>query len=52
MDVDIKDGDYLDFLSVCIGDSLSVEDNLKAIIRYHIITYRNRRKVGNQKLFS
>jgi hypothetical protein len=51
IEVGIKDKDYLDFLSVCIEDNLSVEVKLKDIIRYHIITYRNRKKMWNQKLF-
>jgi len=50
--IDILDKDYLDFLSVCIDDELSVEEKLQNIIKYHLITYRNRKKVRNQKLFS
>jgi len=50
--IDILDKDYLDFLSICIEEELSVEDKLKNIIKYHLITYRNRKKVKNQKLFS
>jgi len=50
--IDILDKDYLDFLSVCIDDELSVEEKLKNIIKYHLITYRNRKKIRNQKLFS
>jgi hypothetical protein len=45
INVDIKDKEYLDFLSVCIEDELSVEEKLKSIIRYHVITYRNRVKL-------
>ena len=48
----MNDNGYLDFPSVCIEEELSVEDNLKDIIRYHIITYRNRKNLGNTKLFS
>ncbi|MCH8916050.1 MAG: hypothetical protein IIA82_09460 [Thaumarchaeota archaeon] len=48
--IDVQDKDYLDFLSICIEEELSVEDKLKNIIRYHLITYRNRRKIRNQKL--
>lgn len=48
--LDVKDQDYLDFLSICIEEDLSVEDKLKNIIRYHLITYRNREKIQNQKL--
>ncbi|QLH02951.1 hypothetical protein C5F47_05000 [Nitrosopumilus cobalaminigenes] len=50
--IDILDKDYLDFLSVCVDEELSVEDKLKNIIKYHLITYRNRKKIRNQKLFS
>ena len=50
--LDILDKDYHDFLSVCIDDELSVEEKLKNIIKYHLITYRNRKKIRNQKLFS
>ena len=49
---DLKDKEYLDFLSVCIEYSMSVEDKLKTIIRYPVIVYRNSRKMRNQKLFS
>ena len=48
----MKDKDYLDFLSISINSELSVEENLKNIIKYHLITYRNKRKIRNQKLFS
>jgi hypothetical protein len=47
IEIGIKDKDYLDFLSICIEEELSVEDKLKNIIRYHLITYRNRRKMKN-----
>jgi hypothetical protein len=50
--IDILDRDYLDFLSVCIDEELSVEEKLKNIIRYHLITYRNRKKMRNARLFS
>jgi len=50
IEIGIKDKDYLDFLSICIEEELSVEDKLKNIIRYHLITYRNRRKMRNEKL--
>ncbi len=50
--IDILDKDYLDFLSVCIDEELSVEEKLKNIIRYHLITYRNRKKMRNARLFS
>jgi hypothetical protein len=42
--IDILDKDYLDFLSICIEEELSVEDKLKNIIRYHLIIHRNRKK--------
>ncbi|HEY5735408.1 MAG TPA: hypothetical protein VIS47_02495 [Nitrosopumilus sp.] len=50
--IDILDKDYLDFLSVCVDEELSVEDKLKNIIRYHLITYRNQKKMQNTLLFS
>ncbi|MHA7647159.1 hypothetical protein [Nitrosopumilus sp. S4] len=50
IEIDVKDKDYLDFLSVCINEELSVEDKLKNIIKYHVITYRNNKKLKNQKL--
>jgi hypothetical protein len=50
--IDVLDRDYFDFLSVCIDEELSVEDKLKNIIRYHLITYRNRKKIRNTNLFS
>lgn len=49
--IDILDKDYLDFLSVCIDEELSVEEKLKNIIHYHLITYRNRKKIRNARLF-
>lgn len=51
IELEIKDKDYFDFLSICIEQELSIEDNLKNIIKYHLITYRNKKKVKNQKLF-
>jgi len=45
--IPIKDKDYLDFLSICIDGELTVEDKLKNIIKYHLITYRNRKKMKN-----
>ena len=51
IEIDIKNGDYLDFLSVCIDEELSIEKKLQNIIKYHIITYRNRKKIRNPKLF-
>jgi len=50
--IDILDKDYLDFLSVCIDEELSVEEKLKNIIKYHLITYRNRKKIRNDTLLS
>jgi len=52
IEIGVKDKEYYDFLSVCIDEELSVEDKLKNIIRYHVIVYRNRRKVGIQRSFS
>jgi len=52
IEIDMNDKDYLDFLSISINAELSVEENLKNIIKYHLITYRNKRKIRNQKLFS
>ena len=49
INLDIKDKDYLDFLSVCIEEELTVEEKLKNIIKYHLITYRKKRKL-NQKI--
>jgi len=49
--IGILDKDYLDFLSICIDEELSVEDKLKNIIKYHLITYRNKQKIKNKKLF-
>jgi hypothetical protein len=43
---------YFDFLSISINAELSVKENLKNIIKYHLITYYNKRKIRNQKLFS
>jgi len=47
--IPIKDKDYLDFISICIDGELTVEDKLKNIIKYHLITYRNRKKMKNEK---
>jgi len=52
IELEIKDKDYFDFLSISINAELSVEENLKNIIKYHLITYRNKRKIKNKKLFS
>jgi hypothetical protein len=49
--LEIQDKDYFDFLSICIEHELSIEENLKNIIQYHLITYRNKRKVKNSTLF-
>jgi hypothetical protein len=48
--IEIKDQDYLDFLSICIDEELTVEAKLKNIIQYHLIIYRNRKKMKNKKL--
>jgi len=50
IEIKINDKDYLDFLSICIDDELSVENKLKNIIMYHLIIYRNRKKLRNEKL--
>jgi len=50
VEIEIKDKDYLDFLSICINGELSVEDKLKNIIRHHLIIYRNKQKLRNEKL--
>jgi hypothetical protein len=50
IEIGVKDKEYYDFLSVCIDEELSVEDKLKNIIRYHVIVYRNRKKIRNQKI--
>ena len=49
--IDILDKDYHDFLSVYIDDELSVEEKLKNIIKYHLITYRNRKKLEIKSYF-
>ena len=51
IEIKIQDKDYFDFLSICINADLSVEENLKNIIKYHLITYRNKKKIKNRKLF-
>jgi len=51
INVEIKDKEYLDFLSVCIDEELSVEEKLKNIIRYHVIVYKNRKKLKARTLF-
>ena len=52
IEIKLKDKDYFDFLSISIDQELSVEDNLKNIIKYHLIIYRNKNKIKNKKLFS
>ena len=51
IEIGIKDSEYFDFLSICINDELSVEEKLKNIIRYHVIIYRNSRKLKAKTLF-
>ena len=51
IEIKLQDKDYLDFLSISINADLSVEENLKNIIKYHLITYRNKQKIKNKKLF-
>ena len=48
----MADKDYLDLLSVCADEDLIFEDKLKSIIKYHVIVYRDRRKLKNQKPLS
>ena len=52
IEIKLKDKDYFDFLSISIDQELSVENNLKNIIKYHLIIYRNKNKIKNKKLFS
>jgi len=49
INLDVKDQDYLDFLSNCIEEELLVEEKLKNIIHYHLITYRNGAKMRHRK---
>jgi len=51
IEIKLEDKDYLDFLSICINQDLTVEENLKNIIKYHLIIYRNKNKIKNKKLF-
>ena len=51
IEIKLQDKDYFDFLSISINADLSVEENLKNIIKYHLITYRNKQKIKNKKLF-
>jgi len=50
IEIKLLDKDYFDFLSICINQELSIEDNLKNIIKYHLIIYRNKNKIKNGKL--
>ena len=50
IEIGINDKEYYDFLSVCIDEEITVEAKLKNIISYHVIVYRNRMKIRNQKL--
>jgi hypothetical protein len=52
IEIQLQDKDYFDFLSISINEELSVEENLKNIIKYHLIIYRNKKKIKNKKLFS
>jgi hypothetical protein len=52
IEIKLHDKDYFDFLSISINQELSVEENLKNIIKYHLIVYRNKNKIKNKKLFS
>ncbi len=51
IEIKLQDKDYFDFLSISLDKELSVEDNLKNIIKYHLIIYRNKNKIKNQKLW-
>jgi len=51
IEIKLQDKDYYDFLSISTDEELSVEENLKKIIRYHLIIYRNKKKIKNKKLF-
>ena len=47
IEIKLQDEDYYDFLSISTDEELSVEENLKKIIRYHLIIYRNKKKIKN-----
>jgi len=49
--IKLLDKDYLDFLMSCVDEELTVEGKLTNYIKYHLITYRNKQKIRNQKLF-
>ncbi len=49
--MEIKYKECLDFLSVHINEELSMEEKLKNIIRYHVITSRNSQKLKAKTLF-
>jgi len=51
IEIRLQDKDYFDFLSISINEELSVEEKLKNIIKYHLIIYRNKKKIKNKKLF-
>lgn len=46
----LNDTDYLGFLSIATADQLTVEEKLKQIINYHLIIYRNKQKLKNERL--
>ncbi|QDI89646.1 hypothetical protein Nisw_00110 [Candidatus Nitrosopumilus sp. SW] len=46
----LTDNDYLGFLSIATADQLTVEEKLKQIINYHLIVYRNKQKLKNERL--
>ena len=48
--ISLRDMDYFDFLGISINENLTVEEKLKEIIRYHIITEHNKKKLKNRKL--
>ena len=51
IEIKLQDKDYFDFLSISINEELSIEENLKNKIKYHLIIYRNKKKIKNKKLF-
>ena len=45
----LTDAEY-DFLMSCVDEELAVEDKLRNYIKYHLITWRNRKKLKNERL--
>ncbi|WP_016939396.1 MULTISPECIES: hypothetical protein [Nitrosopumilus] len=46
----LNDDDYFGFLSIATDDNLTIEEKLKQIINYHLIVYRNKQKLKNERL--